>query len=100
MSSRLAHTRTCSRVPSGISSNLFHSLQHISCTGIGAMSTTSGTPESAAFLSENRQAEVYVVSTVFFILSLLCVSGRLISARILGKSLWWDDWFAIIAAVS
>lgn len=64
------------------------------------MSTTNGAPESAAFLSENRQAEVYAISTVFFILSLLALSGRLAAARIVGKSLWWDDWFAVIATVS
>lgn len=64
------------------------------------MSTTSGTAESAAFLAENRQAEVYAVATVFFVLSLLALSGRLAAARIVGKSLGWDDWFAIIATVS
>lgn len=61
------------------------------------MSTASNATVSAAFISENRQAEVYVVSTVFFVLSLLSLSGRLTAARIVGKSLWWDDWFAIIA---
>ncbi|KAL6699289.1 hypothetical protein J3F84DRAFT_406036 [Trichoderma pleuroticola] len=63
------------------------------------MSTMNGTAESAAFWAENRQAEVYAVSTVFFVLSLLSLSGRLTAARIVGKSLWWDDWFAIIATV-
>lgn len=64
------------------------------------MSTATGLPESAAFLAENRQAEVYAVATVFFVLSLLALSGRLGAARIAGKPLWWDDWFAIIATVS
>ena len=64
------------------------------------MSTTNAPPESAAFLAENKQAEVYAVATVFFALSLLAVSGRLIAARFAGKPLWWDDWLAIIAGVS
>ncbi|TFB04657.1 hypothetical protein CCMA1212_003284 [Trichoderma ghanense] len=63
------------------------------------MSTATGLPESAAFLAENRQAEVYAVATVFFVLSLLALSGRLGAARIAGKPLWWDDWFAIIATI-
>jgi hypothetical protein len=64
------------------------------------MSNTTGPSENAAFLAENRQAEVYAVATVFFVLSLLALSGRLAAARFARKPLWWDDWFAIIAAVS
>ncbi|KAH7044539.1 hypothetical protein B0J12DRAFT_577841 [Macrophomina phaseolina] len=59
------------------------------------------TPEQeAAFLTQNRQGEVYAVHITFFVLMLLAVYARYTSARMAQKPLSWDDWFAFAAAVN
>lgn len=67
---------------------------------VSTMDTTIMTPEQeAAFLTQNRQGEVYAVHITFFVLMLLAVYARYTSARMAQKPLSWDDWFAFAAAV-
>lgn len=45
------------------------------------------------------QYGILAVFVVFFVLSILAVALRLISRRLAHLSLWWDDYFVILAMV-
>lgn len=57
-------------------------------------------PPPGLDLSETRQPLVLGISISVWLLAMLSIALRVVSRRIKGASLWWDDWIILVSIVN